>query len=85
MDEQVNAQEIVAKANEQLVEQIFVINRQPKLVANDNDVELNDGYTYYVNSPIPELADAIAKFAKELPNLSLIRDLVKEATSILFN
>ena len=34
---------------------------------NKDNVNLNDGYTFEVNGSIPELADGIAKFAKELP------------------
>lgn len=51
-------------------ETIFVIHRRPKLQVSDDDqgMELNEGYDYYLDSPLPELADAIAKFAKELPN-----------------
>ena len=48
---------------------IFVIEERPKLSVSDEDdgMELNDGYDYTVDSPLPELADAIAKFAIELP------------------
>lgn len=51
-------------------ETIFVIHRRPKLQVSDDEqgMELNEGYDYYLNSPLPELADAIAKFAVELPN-----------------
>lgn len=49
---------------------ILVVKRKPKLNVskNGNNVELNEGYEYDVNSSIPEIADSIAKFAKELPH-----------------
>lgn len=50
-------------------ETIFVIHRRAKLQVSEDEegMELNDGYDYSLNSPLPELADAIAKFAIELP------------------
>lgn len=49
---------------------ILVVKRKPKLNVskNGNNVELNEGYEYEVNSSLPEIADSIAKFAKELPH-----------------
>lgn len=48
---------------------LLVIKSKPKLTAVDEGVELNEGYEFEVNGAIPEIADAIAKFAKELePN-----------------
>lgn len=37
----------------------------PKIV--DDGIELNDGYNFEVNGALPEIADGIAKMAKELP------------------
>lgn len=50
-------------------ETILVIKRRPQLKVTNNQkgMELNEGYDYELNSPLPELADAIAKFAVELP------------------
>lgn len=55
--------------NQIKAETIFVVHRRPKLKVSDDDtgMELNDGYDYMINSPLPEIADAIAKFAIELP------------------
>ena len=47
---------------------IFEIRTKHDLKAVKKGVELNQGYEFDVNTSIPELADAIAKFAKELPN-----------------
>lgn len=49
---------------------ILVVKRKPKMNVskNGNNVELNEGYEYDVNSSLPEIADGIAKFAKELPH-----------------
>ena len=49
---------------------LLVIKSRPKLsvAEDDSGMELNDGYEFDVNGAIPEIADGIAKFAKELPN-----------------
>lgn len=49
---------------------LLTIRVRPKLTVADNDegMELNDGYEFDLNGALPEVADAIAKFAKELPN-----------------
>ena len=49
---------------------LLVIKSRPKLTVADDDsgMELNDGYEFEVDGAFPEIADAIAKFAKELPN-----------------
>lgn len=56
--------------NQLKAETILTIKRRNKLTVADDDsgMELNDGYEYEVNGAMPEIADAIAKFAKELPN-----------------
>lgn len=49
---------------------ILVIKSRPKLSVDeesDDGLELNEGYEFEVNAALPELADAIAKFAIELP------------------
>lgn len=53
--------------DEQEAKTIFVVGRKPLLDATKKGILLNDGYTYTVDGSIPELADAIAKFAIELP------------------
>ena len=53
---------------EQEATNIFVVGRKPIIDASKKGILLNDGYTYDVNGSIPEIADAIAKFAIELPN-----------------
>lgn len=49
---------------------ILTIISKPKLSVSEDEkgVELNDGYDFEVNGALPELADGIAKFARELPN-----------------
>lgn len=46
---------------------IFEIRTKHSLTAKKKGVELNQGYEFDVDTSMPELADAIAKFAKELP------------------
>lgn len=51
------------------IKPLLVIKTKPILKATKKGAELNDGYDFEVNGAIPELADGIAKFAKELePN-----------------
>ena len=66
------AREEVLKAidneNAQNLKTILVIKSKPKLSLDENDdVTLNEGYEFEVDAAIPEIADAIAKFALELP------------------
>lgn len=46
---------------------LLVIQSKPVLSAKKKGVELNEGYDFSVDGAIPEIADAIAKFALELP------------------
>lgn len=46
---------------------IFEIRTKHDLTACKKGVEINQGYEFDVNTSLPELADGIAKFAKELP------------------
>ena len=46
---------------------ILVIKTRPVLKAEKKGLNLNEGYEFEVNGAIPELADSIAKLAKELP------------------
>lgn len=46
---------------------ISSINTLQDDTEDKNKVTLNEGYSFEVNSAIPELADAIAKLAKEMP------------------
>ena len=46
---------------------ILTIKTKPNFKAKDKGLYLNDGYEFDVNGAIPEIADGIAKFAKELP------------------
>lgn len=48
---------------------LLTIKTRLKLSVSEDEtgIELNDGYDYNVNGSIAELADALAKFAKELP------------------
>ena len=62
----VKATEVFNKEQEAI--NIFVVGRKPIIDASKKGILLNDGYTYDVNGSIPEIADAIAKFAIELPN-----------------
>ena len=62
----VKATEVFNKEQEAI--NIFVFGRKPIIDASKKGILLNDGYTYDVNGSIPEIADAIAKFAIELPN-----------------
>lgn len=52
---------------------LLVIKSRPKLSVSEdeNGIELNDGYEFELDGAIPEVADAIAKFATELPNNGL--------------
>ena len=61
----VKATEVFNKEQEAI--NIFVVGRKPIIDASKKGILLNDGYTYDVNGSIPEIADAIAKFAIELP------------------
>ena len=45
---------------------ILTINTIEILTANEEGVELNEGYTFDVNGSIPQLADGIAKMAIEM-------------------
>ena len=47
---------------------ILVIKSKPILKIENKGASLNDGYEFEVNGALPEIADGIAKFAKELPN-----------------
>lgn len=53
--------------NEAKVKTLLVIKSKPVLSAKKKGVELNEGYDFEVDGAIPEIADAIAKFAVELP------------------
>lgn len=46
--------------------QILVINKLELLNPVKKGLDLNEGYTYQVNSTIPELADGLAKMAVEM-------------------
>lgn len=46
---------------------ILTIKTRPSLKVNKKGLTLNDGYDFDVNGALPEIADGIAKFAKELP------------------
>lgn len=59
---------IEAVEKENPAKTILTIATKPKLNPTDDGVELNDGYEYEVNGALPEIADGIAKFAKELEN-----------------
>jgi len=63
-------QEIVNAASEDTLKAktILVIKSRPILKAESKGATLNDGYEFEVDGAIPEIADGIAKFAKELPN-----------------
>ena len=45
---------------------ILTINTIETLTANEEGVELNEGYTFEVSGSIPQLADGIAKMAIEM-------------------
>lgn len=49
------------------VKDLFIIRTKLGLEAKKKGAELNIGYLYSVDGAVPEIADAIAKFAKELP------------------
>ena len=53
--------------NEAKVKTLLVIKSKPVLSAKKKGVELNEGYDFEVDGAIAEIADAIAKFAVELP------------------
>lgn len=48
---------------------LFSVRTRPVLAVSEDEkgVNINDGYDYTVDGAIPEIADAIAKFAVELP------------------
>lgn len=58
--------EIIANENMK-PKTILVIKTKPTLKSTTKGMFLNDGYEFEVNGAIPEIADGIAKFAKELP------------------
>ena len=45
---------------------ILEIDAIESLTPDENGVELNEGYEYYVDGSLPQLADSIAKLALEL-------------------
>ena len=49
---------------------LLTIKSKPSFSVNEEEtgLELNDGYEFEVDGAVPEIADAIAKFAIELPN-----------------
>lgn len=65
--EQIN--KIVNEAEAHSVKNILVIKAKDNYDINENDetIELNNGYEFDVDGSLPEIADGIAKFAKELP------------------
>lgn len=46
---------------------ILTIKTKPSFKAGNKGLYLNDGYDFEVDGALPEIADGIAKFAKELP------------------
>lgn len=60
----------VIDANKDLLtpKTILVIKTMPVLKARTKGAELNEGYEFEVNGAIPEIADGIAKMAKEMEN-----------------
>lgn len=68
-------------------ETIFIIRRRPllKVANNGKGMELNEGYDYELNSALPELADAIAKFAIELPKQGIGKDSDKYFIQLINN
>lgn len=62
-------EKIFSEDNQFTAKTLLVIKSRPKLsvAEDDSGMELNDGYEFEVDGAVPEIADAIAKFAKELP------------------
>lgn len=60
-------QEIIDATDENKTSNLLVIKTKNKLKATKKGVEINQGYEFEVDGAMPEIADAIAKFAKELP------------------
>lgn len=61
--------ELFEESSEGIAERnLLLIKVKPKLTVADDDsgMELNDGYEFAVDGALPEVADAIAKFAIEL-------------------
>lgn len=56
------------------VKNLLIIKTKLELDAKKKGAELNLGYQYEVDGAIPEIADAIAKFAKELPKNNMGKD-----------
>lgn len=64
-----NKEDIVNALNKNAtVKTILVIKSRPRYEGSEEGVELNDGYEFEANGALPEIADGIAKFAKELEN-----------------
>lgn len=77
MDEQIKAiNELIEKDEGMKPHTILTIKRKPKLTVTEDEtgLELNDGYDFEVDAAVPEIADGIAKFAKELPNNGFGKD-----------
>jgi hypothetical protein len=57
------------KDNELKAKTILTIKSKPSFSVNEEEtgLELNDGYDFEVDGAVPEIADAIAKLAIELP------------------
>ena len=65
--------EQLIKDTESSGETILEIITRPKVQITEDEtgVEINEGYDFKVNGAIPQLADAIAKLAIELPKNGL--------------
>lgn len=59
--------EKIINENQAKGETILVITTRPILDTTEDGVNINDGFDFVVNGAIPQLADAIAKLALELP------------------
>lgn len=62
-------QDFERRFNEQATKRaktLLMIRTKPVFNTNEDGMELNDGYDFDMNGALPEIADAIAKFAYAL-------------------
>ena len=60
----------IAKQDSEMKEtEILKICRLQSFIPTEDGIELNEGYTFATNAPIPEIADGIAKMAIEIDKM----------------
>ena len=68
-DEINNLVDEVINKNKERSSELLIIKRVETLDPTNEGLELNQGYTFAVDGPLPEVADGIAKMAQELDRM----------------